>query len=566
MAYDEEAYGQLAEHFELLCNIIGQNRKENGLKADLSRLEDMIDRKIPDTLKQNAPEDFYELYTDFKAEYGKFRDFILYDRLIGRNIVALGGGFSSGKSSFLNALLGRNVLPADIDPSTSVPTYIVKGEKHEVTGINVFDTKVRMKPRDLRKIAHGFGEVENGDGERISEAVTLGHILENLFFSTPLQTYDNIAFLDTPGYSRPDSEEYSARTDARIARGQLNGADYILWFVQADAGTITEEDIKFLKTLREEIPKFIILSKADKKNPEDLRAIMEKIRYTLHVKGVRFADIAAFTNRPEQAGDPQLRGLLEEEAEKIRGQLARWDSRIYESGFAANFKRLFVRCKEFYEEEIEEESRKLSRLNTSLTGLAAEEIDSEILEPLQLLAQEARRRIGGLRDMRGKLKELQDEFFTEIKFIADTVGIAMPEPSEVDLLQDRARNPLKTLEAYRKEAGIAADGSMAAMLRDIFGGIQPVIGQSAGGSEYRKALGEQLLDIFRGIRPVIGQSTGGSEYRQEPGKKTQDILRGIQPATRQSAGDSEYRKALAEAADRVCKLAGYGIRQGGFTR
>ena len=196
--------------------------------------------------------------------------------------------------------------------------------------------------------------------------------------------------------------------------------------------------------------------------------------------------------------------------------------------------------------------------------------------------------------MRGKLKELQDEFFTEIKFIADTVGIAMPEPSEVDLLQDRARNPLKTLEAYRKEAGIAADGSMAAMLRDIFGGIQPVIGQSAGGSEYRKALGEQLLgifqgiqpvigqsaggseyrkalgeqllDIFRGIRPVIGQSTGGSEYRKEPGKKTQDILRGIQPATRQSAGDSEYRKALAEAADRVCKLAGYGIRQGGFAR
>ena len=250
----------------------------------------------------------------------------------------------------------------------------------------------------------------------------------------------------------------------------------------------------------------------------------------------------------------------------IRGLLAGWYRRIYEAGFAQNYKRLFVRCKEFYEEEIEEESRKLSRLNTSLTGLAAEEIDSEILEPLQLLAQEARRRIGGLRDMRGKLKELQDEFFTEIKFIADTVGIAMPEPSEVDLLQDRARNPLKTLEAYRKEAGIAADGSMAAMLRDIFGGIQPVIGQSAGGSEYRKALGEQLLGIFQGIQPVIGQSTGGSEYRKEPGKKTQDILRGIQPATRQSAGDSEYRKALAEAADRVCKLAGYGIRQGGFAR
>ncbi len=104
--------------------------------------------------------------------------------------------------------------------------------------------------------------------------------------------------------------------------------------------------------------------------------------------------------------------------------------------------------------------------------------------------------------MRGKLKKLQDEFFTEIKFIADMVGIAMPEPSEIDLLQDRIRNPLQILETYRKEAGIAADGAGAAMLQDIFGGIQPVIQQSAGGSEYRQILGEMMWDIFKGIQPV----------------------------------------------------------------
>ncbi len=492
MTCDEETYGQLVEHFELLCNIIGQSQKEKDLKADLSRLEDMIHRQIPDTLKHNAPEDFYELYTDFKAVYEKFRDFILYDKLIGKNIVALGGGFSSGKSSFLNAFMGKNVLPADIDPSTSVPTYIVKGEKHEVTGINVFDAKVRMKPRDIKKIAHGFGEVEDEDGGKVSEEVTLGHILENIFFSTPLHIYDNIAFLDTPGYSRPDSEKYSARTDARIARRQLNGGDYILWFVQADAGTITEEDIKFIKTLREEIPKFIIVSKADKKNPQDLLAIMEKIRYTLHVKGVRFVEVAAFTNRPEQVEDPELLRLLEENAAAIREQFDRWNGQRCESEFAADFKRIFVRCKEFYEEGIEEESRMLFRLNTSLTGLAAEDIDAGLLEPLQQLVKETKRRMSGLKEMRGKLKELQNAFFTEIKFIADIVGIAMPEPSEIDLLQDRAQNPLQMLKEYKKEAGLSTDGSAAAMLRDIFGDIPPMIQQSVGGSEYRKALGDVI--------------------------------------------------------------------------
>lgn len=150
MAYDEEVYEKLMANFTLLCNIIRQNNG-NQLKVDLSKIEEIINKKIPDTLKKNAPEDFYELYTDFKSEYEKFRDFILYDKLIGKNIVALGGGFSSGKSSFLNALMGKSVLPADIDPSTSVPTYIVKGKKNEVMGINVFDAKVSMQPRDIKK-------------------------------------------------------------------------------------------------------------------------------------------------------------------------------------------------------------------------------------------------------------------------------------------------------------------------------------------------------------------------------------------------------------------------------
>ena len=100
MTYDEEVYEKLLKNFNLLCDIIRQNTSENQMKADITKIEKLINDKIPDTLKKNAPEDFYELYTDFKSEYEKFRDFILYDKLIGKNIVALGGGFSSGKSSF----------------------------------------------------------------------------------------------------------------------------------------------------------------------------------------------------------------------------------------------------------------------------------------------------------------------------------------------------------------------------------------------------------------------------------------------------------------------------------
>lgn len=497
MAYNEDVYEKLVANFELLCNIVRQNTGDNQLKVDLTKIEDMINKRIPDTLKKNAPEDFYELYTDFKSEYEKFRDFILYDKLIGKNIVALGGGFSSGKSSFLNALMGKSVLPADIDPSTSVPTYIVRGEKHEVVGINVFDARVQMQPKDIRKIAHGFGEVEDDDDEKVTDSVTLGHVLESIFFSTPLHKYDRIAFLDTPGYSKPDSEKYSAKTDEQISRGQLNSSNYILWFVQADAGTITEEDIKFIMTLRTDIPKLIIVNKADKKNLSDLQDIIAKIKSTLNIKGIRYVDVLAFTSRKEQIEDDELRKYIEDDAAKITEQINEWNKQIYESNFARNFKIIFQRCKEFYEDEIDEESRKLSRLNTSITKLQAEDIDSGILEPLQMMVKDAQKNVNELKEISKNLKELQDEFFTEIKFISDIVGIAMPEPSEIDLLQDKIKNPLQLIEEYKKEKGIKTDSSIVDMLQNMFAGIQPVINRSTGGSEYRNELLDVIMDVCK---------------------------------------------------------------------
>ena len=93
MNFDEETCEKLYLNFKLLCEIIKQPGRESDLAVDLTKIEDIINKKIPDALGKNAPEDFYILYTDFKSEYEKFRDFILYDKLIGKNIIALGGGF-----------------------------------------------------------------------------------------------------------------------------------------------------------------------------------------------------------------------------------------------------------------------------------------------------------------------------------------------------------------------------------------------------------------------------------------------------------------------------------------
>ena len=83
-----------------------QDSKTGLNRVGLGPLQKEI-KAVWEKLKDNAPPDFGSLYAEFQAEYEKLKDFILYEPLIGKNIVALGGGFSCGKSSFLNAMMAR---------------------------------------------------------------------------------------------------------------------------------------------------------------------------------------------------------------------------------------------------------------------------------------------------------------------------------------------------------------------------------------------------------------------------------------------------------------------------
>lgn len=480
MEFDEIdlQYLNIKEQLELFKNVIKANNDAT-LKVDLSKIERIINELVPNTLEKNAPPNFPELYFDFKYEYGKFREFILYDHLIGKNIVALGGGFSSGKSSFLNSLIGKPLLPSEIDPSTSVPAYIVNEKDTAVYGVNVFDSKINMNLKDIKLISHGFGEITNDKDEIVSEEVTLGHILKSMFLATPLQTFKNIAFLDTPGYSKPESVAYSAKTDEKIARAQLNSSNHILWFIQADAGTITNEDINFINTLKKEIPKLIIINKADKRTEEDIKKIIEKVKGVLDIKGVKYVDVLAYSRNKSKDFD----------GGKIKEYINKWDKAIYESTFAYNFKVLFIKCKEYYEDVIDDESKRLNRLNTVLTLSD----NNTIIDYISSLINEIKRNICELKEVSSKLKGLQDSFFTEIKVAADIVGIQMPEPSEIDLIKDKIQDPLSVVKGYMQKHGIKKDPFIGIMISDTITGINPIINKAAGGSKYK----EELFGILK---------------------------------------------------------------------
>lgn len=401
----------------------------NELPVDLSRLEKIIKEEIPHALGKNAPANFPELYFDFEYVYSKLYDFLQFNPLIDKTVIALGGGFSSGKSTFLNTMLGNiKILPTAIRPSTSVPTYVIHGDVEKAGGINAFAAKVNMNISDIRAIAHGFGETEESEDE-----ITLGHLMRSIFVAMPQVPYQHIAFLDTPGYSKAGSSDYSAKTDEKLARSQLKASDIIFWFIAADLGVISREDIRFLRSLPSEIPKLIIMNKIDKvQNQENLSQLRDEIRKRLDMEGIIYEDIYSFTRNPR----------IVSEKDKIGEYLSNNNRKSQKYNFAYKFKKLFISCQEYYDGLLDAEQRKLSRLNRLLTIRHDDEIEE--------LAEEHKKTISKIKEYYNRMKGIQTDFFTELKSLSEITGISMPEPTVVDLLEDRRENPLNSIRRHNK--------------------------------------------------------------------------------------------------------------------
>lgn len=483
MGLDQNEVEHIVWNYEQLREIVRLESDEgNKVKQRMRYVDTIMNQKLPELLKKAAPPNIYELMGDFRAEYEKFKDFILYDALIGKHIVGLGGGFSSGKSSFLNAMLGaEEILPENIDPSTSVPAYIVNGEENRVKAINIFDACMELDLEAINQIAHGFGKVGEEQGEG-TDAVQLGHVLKNLFLETDLQKYEHLAFLDTPGYSKPESEHYTAKTDEAIARQQLNTADFILWFVPSDAGSLTEGDIGFLKSMHQEIPITVIISKANRRagQQEEIKA---KIKEQILAENLNVKEIFCFDKEtPEGLDRKRIDALFEE-----------WNQEKQEKQeFAKRFKRLFWECREYYKRKKEEAGTEIRNLQNALLILENAEEAAVYIERVKASSEQEREKMTAAEE---EILRLQTDFFREIKVVGDEVGIYMPEPEDIEVLGDKITNPLQVLKDYNKAHKKNISREQKEKLLDIFREIKPVFECEPGGSKYKEVIQEVMKKV-----------------------------------------------------------------------
>ncbi|MFP6080517.1 dynamin family protein [Helicobacter pylori] len=207
-----------------------------------------------------------------------------YPSLFQKTIVAVGGGFSTGKSTFLNNLLGLKLkLPEDIDPTTAIPTYCLKGKKEVLMG---FSQNGGMVELPHLKFNHQFLE---------SLGFNLKEIMPFMLLSAPSAPFEFLCFIDTPGYN-PGNQGYTGG-DKEASKESLKHAKHILWLISCECGDIHKDDLEYLQELYEEEGKqvFIVLSRADRRTKSQLEEVAIKIRETLKDNGIEFLGIGAYS-------------------------------------------------------------------------------------------------------------------------------------------------------------------------------------------------------------------------------------------------------------------------------
>ncbi len=207
-----------------------------------------------------------------------------YPSLFQKTIVAVGGGFSTGKSTFLNNLLGLKLkLPEDMNPTTAIPTYCLKGKKEVLMG---FSQNGGMVELPHLAFDHQFLK---------SLGFNLKEIMPFMLLSAPSVPFEFLCFIDTPGYN-PANQGYTGG-DEQASKESLKHAKHILWLISCERGGIESDDLEFLQELYEEEGKqvFIVLSRADSRTKKQLEEVAIKIKETLKDNGIEFKGICAYS-------------------------------------------------------------------------------------------------------------------------------------------------------------------------------------------------------------------------------------------------------------------------------
>jgi len=167
------------------------------------------------------------------------------------------GRFKAGKSSFLNSLMGRSILPVAVLPVTAVVTRLCGG------------------PEDCAVVLHGDGSREEIALEQLPEFVAQQRNPDNVkevatvdVQLADLGPFGNIRFVDTPGLG----SVYAHNTKTSVEWLPKVGAALVA--ISAES-PLSAQDLELLRDAMRYSPEMaILLTKADQVSPRELEDVI----------------------------------------------------------------------------------------------------------------------------------------------------------------------------------------------------------------------------------------------------------------------------------------------------
>lgn len=405
----------------------------NGDKEALKNSHDLIARILNAKMKNEGLEEYQQILDNEFLEFAsgvdslKEKEIALlalqeikkelqlvasYPSLFQKSMVAVGGGFSTGKSTFLNNLLGLKLkLPENINPTTAVPTYCLKGKKEVLMGRSQNGGMVELP---YLTFDHKFLD---------SLGFNLKEIMPSMLLSAPSVPFEFLCFIDTPGYN-PSNQGYTDG-DRQVSKEYLNHAKHILWFISCERGGIEKSDLDYLQELYEEGKQvFIVLSRADSRTKRQLEEIAVQTKETLEDNGIEFLGIGVYSSeRYQEIKEFSEKSPVFDSLEKFLTELNKKSEKqneilsvLYEVGLA-------------YEKAIQQDADKFKRYQKELRSLELDlmqkgfdDLGDKIFRRIETLNREFSQKERAKQESFERLEEVMDLFKKSIDKVFDRVS------------------------------------------------------------------------------------------------------------------------------------------------
>ena len=248
--------------------------------------------------------------------------------------VAITGQFSSGKSTFLNALLSKNILPTGITPVTSKVNFINYAEEYKL------------------KITYYSGAQEIAPIESIADFTDQRqHEMKDIKYLTlyaPMDILKDISFVDTPGLNS------QSQSDTDTTRRVLRDVGGIIWLTLIDnAGKLSEAEVleEYMQHFKNK--SLCVLNQKDKLTPDQ---VITTTNYVKEKFGKYFAKVVPISARMAlESRALQKDVLIEDEYTKIINQ------------FKKDLSEKDINELDFFEKNFKEYKNKINKIQNSDT-------------------------------------------------------------------------------------------------------------------------------------------------------------------------------------------------------